>query len=96
MALQAAVFAEYTWEVFVYCWELQFPLPLLLLPYVLLAGSAGGFLLCCRADPGELLLLRGCSCWKTEPKKCYRHHYFDYFSCLFRRYSNKIKSRILG
>ncbi|OPJ87484.1 palmitoyltransferase ZDHHC4 [Patagioenas fasciata] len=52
VALQAAVFGEYTWEVFVYCWELQFPLPLLLLPYVLLAGSAGGFLLCSRTNPG--------------------------------------------
>ncbi|NWX08035.1 ZDHC4 palmitoyltransferase, partial [Caloenas nicobarica] len=52
VALQAAVFVEYTWEVFVYCRELQFPLLLLLLPYVLLAGSAGAFLLCSRADPG--------------------------------------------
>ncbi|KAK2533594.1 Zdhhc4 [Columba guinea] len=52
VALQATVFGEYTWEVFVYCWELQFPLPLLLLPYVLLAGSTGGFLLCSRTDPG--------------------------------------------
>lgn len=79
MALQAAVFGEYTWEVFVYCWELQFPLPLLLLPYVLLAGSTGGFLLCSRTDPGKLLLLRSCSCWKTESKKCYKHLNFDLY-----------------
>ncbi|NWR66543.1 ZDHC4 palmitoyltransferase, partial [Bucorvus abyssinicus] len=52
VALQAAVYGEYTWEVFVYCWELQFPLLLLLLPYLLLAGNMGCFLLCSRADPG--------------------------------------------
>ncbi|XP_027753054.1 probable palmitoyltransferase ZDHHC4 [Empidonax traillii] len=52
MALQAAVFGEYTWEVFGYCWELQFHLLLLLLPYLLLAGNMGCFLLCSRANPG--------------------------------------------
>ncbi|XP_010142602.1 PREDICTED: probable palmitoyltransferase ZDHHC4 [Buceros rhinoceros silvestris] len=52
VTLQAAVYGEYTWEVFVYCWELQFPLLLLLLPYLLLAGNVGCFLLCSRADPG--------------------------------------------
>ncbi|XP_030814294.1 probable palmitoyltransferase ZDHHC4 isoform X2 [Camarhynchus parvulus] len=54
VALQAAVFGEYTWEVFVYCWELQFPLLLLLLPYLLLAANLGCFLLCSRADPGTV------------------------------------------
>ncbi|XP_009565232.2 palmitoyltransferase ZDHHC4 isoform X2 [Cuculus canorus] len=52
VALQAAVYGEYTWEVFVYCWELQFPLLLLLLPYLLLAGNVGCFVLCSRANPG--------------------------------------------
>ncbi|XP_035419364.1 palmitoyltransferase ZDHHC4 [Cygnus olor] len=52
VALQAAVYAEYTWEVFVYCWELEFHLLLLLLPYLLLAGNIGCFVLCSRADPG--------------------------------------------
>ncbi|XP_051488114.1 palmitoyltransferase ZDHHC4 isoform X2 [Apus apus] len=52
ITLQAAVFGEYTWEVFVYCWELQFHLLLLLLPYLLLAGNVGFFLLCSRANPG--------------------------------------------
>ncbi|XP_051658472.1 palmitoyltransferase ZDHHC4 isoform X3 [Manacus candei] len=52
IALQAAVFGEYTWEVFGYCWELQFHLLLLLLPYLLLAGNMGCFLLCSRANPG--------------------------------------------
>ncbi|NWI51410.1 ZDHC4 palmitoyltransferase, partial [Calyptomena viridis] len=52
VALQAAVFGEYTWEVFGYCWELQFHLLLLLLPYLLLAGNMGCFLLCSRANPG--------------------------------------------
>ncbi|XP_041346254.1 palmitoyltransferase ZDHHC4 isoform X2 [Pyrgilauda ruficollis] len=54
VALQAAVFVEYTWEVFVYCWELQFHLLLLLLPYLLLAGNLGCFLLCSRANPGAV------------------------------------------
>ncbi|NXH14471.1 ZDHC4 palmitoyltransferase, partial [Bucco capensis] len=52
IVLQAAVFGEYTWEVLVYCWELQFPLLLLLLPYLLLVGNVGCFILCSRADPG--------------------------------------------
>ncbi|KAL9835987.1 palmitoyltransferase ZDHHC4 isoform 2-T2 [Geothlypis trichas] len=54
VALQAAVFGEYTWEVFVYCWELQFHLLLLLLPYLLLAANLGCFLLCSRANPGTV------------------------------------------
>ncbi|NXW42756.1 ZDHC4 palmitoyltransferase, partial [Nyctiprogne leucopyga] len=54
IALQAAVYGEYTWEVFVYCWELQFHLLLLLLPYLLLAGNMGCFILCSRADPGVI------------------------------------------
>ncbi|NXC46866.1 ZDHC4 palmitoyltransferase, partial [Penelope pileata] len=52
VALQAAVYAEYTWEVFGYCWELEFHLLLLLLPYLLLAGNIGCFILCSRANPG--------------------------------------------
>ncbi|KAM6078795.1 palmitoyltransferase ZDHHC4 isoform 1-T1 [Theristicus caerulescens] len=52
IAVQAAVYGEYTWEVFVYCWELQFHLLLLLLPYLLLAGNMGCFILCSRANPG--------------------------------------------
>ncbi|NXN95441.1 ZDHC4 palmitoyltransferase, partial [Rhinopomastus cyanomelas] len=54
VALQAAVFGEYSWEVFVYCWELQFPPLLLLLPYLLLAGNVSCFFLCCRANPGVI------------------------------------------
>ncbi|NWU90206.1 ZDHC4 palmitoyltransferase, partial [Upupa epops] len=52
MALQAAVFGEYSWEVLGYCWELHFPLLLLLLPYLLLAGNLCCLLLCSWADPG--------------------------------------------
>ncbi|NXS99127.1 ZDHC4 palmitoyltransferase, partial [Jacana jacana] len=54
IALQAAVYGEYTWEVFVYCRELQFHLLLLLLPYLLLAGNMGCFILCSRANPGTI------------------------------------------
>uniref|UniRef100_A0A8B9R2S1 Uncharacterized protein n=1 Tax=Anas platyrhynchos TaxID=8839 RepID=A0A8B9R2S1_ANAPL len=39
IVLEAAVYAEYTWEVFPYCWELEFHLLLLILPYLLLAGN---------------------------------------------------------
>ncbi|NXI51284.1 ZDHC4 palmitoyltransferase, partial [Chloroceryle aenea] len=52
VALQAAVYGEYSWEVCAYCWELHFPLLLLLLPFLLLLGNLGCFLLCSRADPG--------------------------------------------
>ncbi|KAM9013343.1 palmitoyltransferase ZDHHC4 isoform 2-T2 [Ara ararauna] len=52
VVLQAAVYVEYTWEVFVYCWELQFHLLILLLPYLLLAGNVGCFILCSWANPG--------------------------------------------
>ncbi|KFP70463.1 putative palmitoyltransferase ZDHHC4, partial [Acanthisitta chloris] len=54
LALQAAVFGEYTWEVFMYCWEQQFHLLLLLLPYLLLAGNVCCLLLCSWADPGVI------------------------------------------
>ncbi|NXU58022.1 ZDHC4 palmitoyltransferase, partial [Turnix velox] len=54
IVLQAAVYGEYTWEVFAYCWELQFHLLLLLLPYLLLAVNMGCFILCSRANPGVI------------------------------------------
>ncbi|NWR25024.1 ZDHC4 palmitoyltransferase, partial [Emberiza fucata] len=69
VALQAAVFGEYTWEVFVYCWELQFHLLLLLLPYLLLAANLGCFLLCSRANPGEITPLLS-----ENRKYCYKSH----------------------
>nr|XP_013800217.1 PREDICTED: probable palmitoyltransferase ZDHHC4 isoform X1 [Apteryx mantelli mantelli] len=52
IALQAAVYGEYTWEVFGYCWELEFLIHLLLLPYLLLAMNTAFFILCSRANPG--------------------------------------------
>ncbi|XP_021266751.1 probable palmitoyltransferase ZDHHC4 [Numida meleagris] len=65
IALQAAVYAEYTWEVFVYCWELEFHLVLLLLPYLLLAGNMGCFILCSRANPGVITKSNHASLMKT-------------------------------
>ncbi|NXJ04745.1 ZDHC4 palmitoyltransferase, partial [Odontophorus gujanensis] len=65
IALQAAVYAEYTWEVFVYCWELDFHLVLLLLPYLLLAGNIGCFILCSRANPGIITKSNHASLMKT-------------------------------
>ncbi|NXK64941.1 ZDHC4 palmitoyltransferase, partial [Sylvietta virens] len=72
IGLQAAVFGEYTWEVFVYCWELQFHLLLLLLPYLLLAGNLGCFLLCSRANPGEITLVLF-----ENRRKCYKTPFFS-------------------
>ncbi|XP_066053907.1 palmitoyltransferase ZDHHC4 isoform X3 [Chamaea fasciata] len=65
VGLQAAVFGEYTWEVVVYCWELQFHLLLLLLPYLLLAGNLGCFLLCSRANPGTVTKFNAASLVKV-------------------------------
>lgn len=65
IALQAAVYAEYTWEVFVYCWELEFHLVMLLLPYLLLAGNMGCFILCSCANPGVITKSNHASLMKT-------------------------------
>lgn len=78
IALQAAVFGEYTWEVFVYCWELQFHILLLLLPYLLLAGNVGCFLLCSRANPGKIMLMLF-----ENRKKCYMSHFLVLFLVSF-------------
>ncbi|NWX33140.1 ZDHC4 palmitoyltransferase, partial [Notiomystis cincta] len=78
VALQAAVFGEYTWEVVVYCWELQFHILLLLLPYLLLAGNLGCFLLCSRANPGRILLVLF-----ENRKKCYKAHFLVVFLVSF-------------
>lgn len=79
IALQAAVFGEYTWEVFVYCWELQFHLLPLLLPYLLLAGNLGCFLLCSRANPGNIVLVL----FENRKKKCYKSHFLVLFLVSF-------------
>lgn len=94
IALQAAVYAEYTWEVFVYCWELEFHLVLLLLPYLLLLGNVGCFILCSCANPGKLMLNVGCGCLKIEPLNVDSTNTFTFLSCFFHRYNNKIKSCI--
>ncbi|NXM87576.1 ZDHC4 palmitoyltransferase, partial [Oenanthe oenanthe] len=78
VVLQAAVFGEYTWEVFMYCWELQFHLLLLLLPYLLLAGNLGCFLLCSRANPGEIMLVLF-----ENRKKCYKSNFLILFLASF-------------
>ncbi|XP_025064079.1 probable palmitoyltransferase ZDHHC4 isoform X3 [Alligator sinensis] len=52
VALEAAVYGEYTWEVFGYCQELEFNTGFLLLPYLLLAVNTGAFVLCALTNPG--------------------------------------------
>ncbi|XP_054850644.1 palmitoyltransferase ZDHHC4 [Eublepharis macularius] len=54
LALEVLVYGEYTWEVFGYCRELEFSLPLLLLPYLLLTVNMGFFILCAKTDPGTI------------------------------------------
>lgn len=53
LLLQGLVYAEYTCEVFGYCRELEFSLPYLLLPYVLLSVNLVFFTLTCAANPGK-------------------------------------------
>ncbi|KAM7151973.1 palmitoyltransferase ZDHHC4 isoform 2-T4 [Macrochelys suwanniensis] len=52
LALQVAVYGEYTWEVFGYCRELEFSIHYLLLPYLLLAVNMGFFIQCSVTNPG--------------------------------------------
>ncbi|XP_025064078.1 probable palmitoyltransferase ZDHHC4 isoform X1 [Alligator sinensis] len=54
VALEAAVYGEYTWEVFGYCQELEFNTGFLLLPYLLLAVNTGAFVLCALTNPGTI------------------------------------------
>ncbi|XP_060116709.1 palmitoyltransferase ZDHHC4 [Heteronotia binoei] len=54
LALEVLVYGEYTWEVFGYCQELEFGLPLLLLPYLLLTVNMAFFVLCSKTDPGAI------------------------------------------
>lgn len=91
IVLEVAVYAEYTWEVFPYCWELEFHLLLLLLPYLLLAGNIGCFVLCSRADPGKLMPIVGKWNQKLLPTPMLLLLTLVF---VFHRYNNKTKSCI--
>nr|XP_023665004.1 probable palmitoyltransferase ZDHHC4 isoform X2 [Paramormyrops kingsleyae] len=52
--LEAAVFAEFSYEVFGFCREMDSGLPSLCVPYVLLAGKSYYFYQCCCKDPGTI------------------------------------------
>ncbi|XP_043835150.1 palmitoyltransferase ZDHHC4 isoform X1 [Dromiciops gliroides] len=52
LALEGAVYGEYTWEIVHYCLELEFSLYHLLLPYLLLIINLVFFILSCTANPG--------------------------------------------
>lgn len=54
LLLQGLVYAEYTFEMFGYCQELEFYLPYLLLPYLLLGVNLVFFTLTCSANPGTI------------------------------------------
>lgn len=53
LLLQGLVYAEYTLEIFGYCQELEFYLPYLLLPYLLLGVNLLFFTLTSSANPGK-------------------------------------------
>uniref|UniRef100_A0A8C8U4R8 Palmitoyltransferase n=1 Tax=Peromyscus maniculatus bairdii TaxID=230844 RepID=A0A8C8U4R8_PERMB len=53
LLLQGLVYAEYTVEIFGYCQELEFYLPYLLLPYLLLGVNLVFFTLTSSANPGK-------------------------------------------
>ncbi|XP_057621034.1 palmitoyltransferase ZDHHC4 [Chionomys nivalis] len=54
LLLQGLVYAEYTLEIFGYCRELEFYLPYLLLPYLLLGVNLLFFTLTSSANPGTI------------------------------------------
>ncbi|XP_075421803.1 palmitoyltransferase ZDHHC4 isoform X1 [Ascaphus truei] len=54
LILDALVFAEYSWEVFGYCWELELKWLYIFLPYALITINLYYFYLCCVTDPGTL------------------------------------------
>lgn len=51
--LEAAVYAEFTYEVFGFCREMDTTLTSLSVPYVLLAVKTFFFYLCIKRDPGQ-------------------------------------------
>lgn len=51
--LEVAVYAEFSWEVFDYCREMDTTYTSLSVPYVLLAIKSVFFYLCIRRDPGK-------------------------------------------
>ncbi|XP_036428960.1 palmitoyltransferase ZDHHC4 [Colossoma macropomum] len=54
LILEAAVYAEYSYEVFGFCLEMDTTLVNVCVPYVLLALKTYIFYLCCSRDPGTL------------------------------------------
>lgn len=54
--LEVAVYAEFTYEVFGFCREMDTTLISLSVPYILLVIKSVFFYLCIKRDPGELRL----------------------------------------
>nr|XP_033770364.1 probable palmitoyltransferase ZDHHC4 isoform X2 [Geotrypetes seraphini] len=69
LALEVAVFAEYSWEIFGACLELEFRWFYLLLPYGLLAVNTGFFFLSCITDPGTIT--------KSNLQRCLQVYNYD-------------------
>ncbi|KAM4632259.1 palmitoyltransferase ZDHHC4 [Discoglossus pictus] len=54
LILEALVFAEYTWEVFEYCHDLEMSWLYLITPYILITIKFYFFYVCCVTDPGKV------------------------------------------
>lgn len=54
--LEGAVYAEFTYEVFGYCRDMDTTLTSLSVPYILLAIKSVFFYLCIKRDPGEVYI----------------------------------------
>lgn len=57
--LEGAVYAEFTYEVFGFCREMDTTLISLSVPYILLAIKSVFFYLCIKRDPGEVYISCG-------------------------------------
>nr|XP_045000059.1 palmitoyltransferase ZDHHC4 isoform X2 [Jaculus jaculus]XP_045000060.1 palmitoyltransferase ZDHHC4 isoform X2 [Jaculus jaculus]XP_045000061.1 palmitoyltransferase ZDHHC4 isoform X2 [Jaculus jaculus]XP_045000062.1 palmitoyltransferase ZDHHC4 isoform X2 [Jaculus jaculus] len=54
LILQVLVYAEYSWEIFGYCYDQGFTVCSLVMPYLLLTVNLGFFFLTCMEDPGTI------------------------------------------
>ncbi|XP_053327527.1 palmitoyltransferase ZDHHC4 [Spea bombifrons] len=76
LILDALVFAEYTWEVFDYCSELEINRLFLLLPYTLITANLFFFYKCCVTDPGVV----------TKQNEASRSQVYEYDEVLYHRH----------
>ncbi|XP_073504449.1 palmitoyltransferase ZDHHC4 isoform X4 [Phyllobates terribilis] len=78
LALDALVFAEYTWEILDYSLEIEINWILVFLPYVLITGNLYFFYKCCSSDPGRV----------TKQNEAFYIRVYEYDEIMF-HHSNK-------